>query len=163
MSNQLPTTPGLQLPTQKGMVSGNPRDSAIATQNQTNAKQTNLSNAVGGTRRKMRKWGGAVPSNQVVVPQMKMQYQPQGGPGQDPNSVIQANSQTSTQSSANAVYDNYATQKGGKTRRIGSRRKRRGGFSDPKWNWGCYSGGKRSHKSHKRVRGRGKSRKSRKH
>lgn len=132
MSNQTPSVPGLKLPTQIGMLSGNPRDSAIASQNQVNAKQTTLGNAVGGYKRKRRRGG----SNSIVIPQFTMPYKPTGGPGQDPNSIIQQNSQTSTQASANAVYDSYATQKGGKTK------KRRGGSS--KYVWGCYSGGKRS-------------------
>jgi hypothetical protein len=83
-----------------------------------------------------------------------MQYQSTGGPGQDPNSIIQQNSQTSTQATANAVYDNYATQKGGLTKKSKSRRKR-GGSS--KYSWGCYSGG-----GSKRYRKTKKSRKSRK-
>jgi hypothetical protein len=121
MSNQTtPPVPGLKYPTQQGMLAGNPRDSAIASQNQTNMKQSNLSNAVGGKRTKRvkntkrvkrnkkgtRRWGGGqVPPGQVAVPQFQMQYKPTGGPGQDPNAVIQQNSQTSTQSTANAVYD----------------------------------------------------------
>jgi hypothetical protein len=133
----------LQLPTQKGMPAGNPRDSAITTQNQTNTKQANLSNAVGGKRimhkkrKSNKKWGGADPNaNTVVVPQFQMQYQSTGGPGQDPNSVIQQNSQTSTQSTSDAVYDKYATQGGArKTRRI----RKKGGSN--KYTWGCYSGG----------------------
>jgi hypothetical protein len=127
-NNQLPTTPGLQLPTQKGMLAGNPRDSAIASQTQTNTKQTSLINAVGGKRRKSgKKRGGADPNtDRVAVPQFQMQYQSTGGPGQDPNAVIQQNSQTSTQSTSNAVYDNYATQQGGSN----------------KYTWGCFSGGK---------------------
>lgn len=135
MSNQIPSVPGLKLPTQIGMLSGNPRDSAIATQNQLNAKQTTLGNAVGGYKRKRRR-GGA---SSIIIPQFTMPYKPTGGPGQDPNSIIQQNSQTSTQAAANAVYDSYASQKGGKTK------KRRGGSS--KYAWGCYSGGKRTKKS----------------
>jgi hypothetical protein len=40
-----------------------------------------------------------------------MQYAPTGGPGQTPNDLIKQNSQISTQASANAVYDKYASQK----------------------------------------------------
>lgn len=131
------TVPGLNFPTQKGMISGNPRDSAIAAQTNINVKQANLGNAVGGKNKKKEtnkkrmkkrnksKSGGATDSNQIVVPQFNMSYQPTGGPGQTPNSVIQQNAQTSTQTAANAVYDNYATIKGGN-----------------KYTWGCYSGGK---------------------
>jgi hypothetical protein len=143
MSNQIPSVPGLKLPTQIGMISGNPRDSAIASQNQVNQKQTNLGNAVGGKKNKKKGGTSSSSNNSIIVPQFTMPYQPTGGPGQDPNSIIQQNSQTSTQASANAVYDNYATQKGGKTK------KRRGGSS--KYNWGCYSGGNRKHK-HNRIK-----------
>lgn len=120
------TTPGMIYPTQKGMLSGNPRDSAIAQMNQMNIKQANLSASVGGKKKqrktkqrktKQRKtkkiyntrYGGST----IAVPQYQMLYSPQGGPGTDPNSQIQANSRVSTQGAANAIYDNYATQKGG--------------------------------------------------
>jgi len=159
MSNQTtPPVPGLKYPTQQGMLAGNPRDSAIASQNQTNMKQSSLSNAVGGkrNRRKGSKKGtrkgykgkvgaGQVPPGQVAVPQFQMQYKPTGGPGQDPNAVIQQNSQTSTQSTANAVYDDYAT---------------KGGSS--KYNWGCYSGGKGKRHTKRKTRKTRKTRKSRK-
>ena len=142
------SVPGLMQPTQKGMLSGTPRDSAIASQNANNQKLNNLNNIVKGGRRRKRS-GGA-----VVVPQYNMSYTPQNGPGQDPNSVIQQNSQISTQGAANAQYDSLATQKGGK------KRTKRGGSKNPDWSWGCYSGGRsrrtrrirrRSHKrTHKR-------------
>jgi len=129
MDNQVSNVPGLNYPTQKGMISGNPRDSAIVLQTNSNIKQANLGNAVGGKNRKNRKnkkntkYGGT--SDNIIVPQFQMSYQSTGGPGQTPNSIIQQNAQTSTQSAANAVYDNYATIKGGN-----------------KYNWGCYNGGK---------------------
>jgi len=62
-------------------------------------------------RRHRKKRGGA--TSGVVVPQFTMQYAPTGGPGQTPNDIIKQNSQTSIQGSSNAVYDKYATQKGG--------------------------------------------------
>lgn len=150
MDNQASTVPGLNYPTQKGMISGNPRDSAIAAQSNINVKQANLGNAVGGTNKKNKKGkkrvGGTTSSNSIVVPQFTMSYQPTGGPGQTPNSVIQQNAQTSTQSAANAVYDNYASIKGGN-----------------KYTWGCYSGGKkRKTRKTKKSRKSKKSRKTRK-
>ena len=66
-----------------------------------------------GRRSRRSRRGGAVPAGTVAVPQFTMQYTPTGGPGQDPNALIKQNSQISTQSAANAVYDKYATQKGG--------------------------------------------------
>ena len=57
------TTPGLNLPTMKAMPAGNPRDSAIATQQMANTKLANLNKSVGGRRRSRRhrksKRGGA--------------------------------------------------------------------------------------------------------
>ena len=63
-----------------------------------------------------------------------MQYSPSGAGGQDPNSIIKQNAQVSVQGTENAKYDNLA--------RVGGSKKKRGGNSD--WNWGCYSGGKKS-------------------
>ena len=64
------TAPGLTQPTMIGMQAGNPKDSAIASQNQMNQKQASLSAAVGG-RRKNKKGGD------IAVPQFQMQYTPQ--------------------------------------------------------------------------------------
>ena len=130
------TAPGLTQPTMIGMQAGNPKDSAIASQNQMNQKQASLSAAVGG-RRKNKKGGD------IAVPQFQMQYTPQGGDGQDPNALIQQNSQTSTQSVQNASMDSNALVKGGK-------KNRKGGNSD--WSWGCSSGGKARSKRSKRSR-----------
>ena len=136
MSTTVTTTaPGLTQPTMIGMQAGNPKDSAIANQNLMNQKQASLSAAVGGRRKKK---GG-----DIAVPQFQMQYTPQGGQGQDPNALIQQNSQTSTQSVENASMDSNALIKGGK-------KKRKGGNSD--WSWGCYSGGKSRSKRSKRSK-----------
>ena len=136
MSTTVTTTaPGLTQPTMIGMQAGNPKDSAIANQNLMNQKQASLSAAVGGRRKKK---GG-----DIAVPQFQMQYTPQGGVGQDPNALIQQNSQTSTQSVQNASMDSNALIKGGK-------KKRKGGNSD--WSWGCYSGGKSRSKRSKRSK-----------
>ena len=116
MEKQIPNVPvpvpGLNYPTQKGMISGNPRDSAIASQDSLNLKQTTLGNAVGGKKSKKKRGGNANNNNRIIVPQFTMSYQPTGGPGQTPNSVIQQLAQTSTQTAANSVDDNYATIKG---------------------------------------------------
>lgn len=112
------TTPGLNLPTMKAMPAGNPRDSAIATQQMANTKLANLNKSVGGRRRTRRhrksKRGGAdATTAKITVPQFQMLYPTQGGPGQNPNDIIKQNSVVSTQGAANSVYDKYATQKGG--------------------------------------------------
>ena len=75
------TAPGLTQPTMIGMQAGNPKDSAIASQNQMNQKQASLSAAVGG-RRKNKKGGD------IAVPQFQMQYDSPGAGGQDPNNII---------------------------------------------------------------------------
>jgi hypothetical protein len=141
--------PGMQYPTQKGMLGANPRDSAIASMNNNSAAQARANASLAGgaisgaplpyiargrlnrkfnssRRRRGRGRGGA-----VTVPQYNMLYEPQGGPGTNPNNQIQANSQTSTQQAANSVYDKNATAGGAKrhTRRRSRHRrkqKRRG-------------------------------------
>lgn len=138
--------PGLTLPTQKAMLAGTPRDSAIQENNNTNQKSGSLSAAVGGSTR--RRKGGAIP-----VPQFQMQYSDQSGPGGSPNNQVQQNAQIGTQQTANAALDVGALTKGGRRRR----RTRKGG--NPDWNWGCYSGGKK--KSKKRSRRQRKTRRNR--
>jgi hypothetical protein len=132
MSN---TPDGLMLPTAKSYVpgSGNPRDSALMSQQQMNESQNNLNKTVGGRKRRYKGKGGA--TNEVAVPQFQMQYTPQGGPGTNPNDQITNMSSTSMQSTAWKADDNLAAKMGG------TRKRKRGG--NPNWNWGCYSGGKR--------------------
>jgi hypothetical protein len=129
---------GLKLPTQKAMLSGNPRDSAIQANTNTNQKTGSLSAAVGGSRRRK---GGA-----IAAPQFQMQYSDQSGPGGSANDQAQQNSQISTQQSANSALDASATTKGGRRKR----RSRKGG--NPDWKWGCYSGGKKKTKKTKKTK-----------
>jgi hypothetical protein len=152
------TIPGLLLPTQKGMLAGNPRDSAIEQGNAANLKLQSLQ-SIGG--RRFKKTRGGSNSNVIPVPQFSMQYTPQGGPGQDPNSIIQMNAAVGTQGAANSVFDKYATQMGGHYNM---------NTNTNQYQWGCYSGGKKYRKSRKitnkkkRTKRRsGKSRKHRKH
>ena len=119
---------------------GNERDAAISQQQQMNAYQNNQNKTVSGGKRRRRYRGG---NGSFAVPQFKMNYTPTGGPGTDPNDQIAGNLTTSTQSSANNVYDNQATQMGG---------------YNPNWSWGCYSGGKRKRRTRRRH-----NRKSHKH
>jgi hypothetical protein len=119
------SVPGMSYPTMQSMPAGNPRDSAIAAGSAMNAKQNSANQMTAGAKKR----GGA-----VIVPQFTVSYPTTGGPGQDPNSLIAGNSQTSTQAAANSQFDQNAV--GG-----GSRRRRKGG--NPNWNWGCYSGGKK--------------------
>ena len=150
---------GILYPTVQAMPAGTPRDSAIANQNASSSSQTDLIKAVGGRRKnrsyRKKRYGGATTNGNVTVPQFQMNYTPTGGPGQSPNSVITDNASISSQSNADAVYDNYATQKGGK--------KGKWGGTNPDWIWGCYSGGRRSKRNiKKRTKRRNKSRSRRK-
>jgi hypothetical protein len=79
-----------------------------------------------------------------------MSYEPQGGPGTNPNDQIASNAQVGTQGAANAALDAGAFKKGGRRSR-----KRKGG--NPDWLWGCMSGGRkrrsRSKRSDRKRRG----------
>lgn len=148
MSNN--NVPGMMLPTQKGLVSGNPRDSAIQSM-QSNQQSAALASKLlsGG---KIIKYKKRVRGGALNVPQYQMAYEPQGGPGTNPNDQIANNSRTSTQSAANAALDSGATKMGGfKRNKRSKRRSRKGG--NPDWVWGCMSGGtKKSRKSKKNRR-----------
>jgi hypothetical protein len=135
------------------MLAGNPKDSAIAANNQAISRQTDLIKATSGGSKHRRRpnkrtkyVGGA---DDVTVPQYQMQYKPTGANGQNPNVIIKQNAEVSTQGAANAQYDNLA--------KAGGSRKKRGGNSD--WSWGCYSGGRKKtrrrtnkRKTHKKRR-----------
>ena len=139
---------GMFYPTTKGMLAGNPRDSAMAEQHSVQTKLTNLQKVIGGGRitRKTYKtyktYKTSKGGSMIKVPQFQMSYTVQNGPGQDPNSQVIQNSQISTQGAANAVYDKYATQKGGK-------------LVNNNMTWGCYSGGKKT-KRNKMKKGKRK-------
>ena len=142
------------------MVGSTPANSAYLAQVNKSQSQANANRAMaGGKIKKKRHYGGA-----VTVPQFQMAYAPQGGPGTNPNNIIQSSSQTSTQMAANSALDSGANTKGGSRRR---RRSRKGG--NPDWLWGCMSGGKKSRtrkayrKHTKRNRKHRKSHKHRKH
>jgi hypothetical protein len=142
------STNGMIYPQEKPMLAGNPKDSAIAANNQAITKQSDLIKATSGgnrpkkiKRNKKYKYGGATTGG-VVVPQYQMQYDSPGAAGQTPNDIIKQNASISTQGSENAKYDNLA-KKGGS-------RKKRGGNSN--WSWGCYSGGKKKSKKYTNKR-----------
>ena len=127
-------------PTMKGMPAGNPRDSAIANMNNASAIQAQANNAVGGRKRMRSRRGGA---GAITVPQYQMPYEPQGGPGTNPNNQIAINAQVSTQGVANSALDAGAFKMGGRRSR-----KRKGG--NPDWVWGCMSGGRTKRSSRRR-------------
>jgi hypothetical protein len=131
------STKGMIYPQEKPMLAGNPKDSAIAANNQAITNQSNLIKATSGGNRhknKKSKYGGA--TGGVVVPQYQMQYTPTGADGQNPNDIITQNAGVSVQGAENAKYDSLA--KVG-----GSSRKKRGGSLK----WGCYSGGRKKSRS----------------
>jgi hypothetical protein len=148
MATSSQNIPGMEYPTQKAMLAGNPRDSAYTAMTNSNQNQANANKLMAGGKIKRTHKGG---QNAINVPQYQMLYEPQGGNGTNPNNQIQTNLQTSTQISANKVYDNYASIKGGSSRR------KKGGNTN--WLWGCMSGGKHSKESKKHTR----SKKSKKH
>ena len=153
MSTTNNSVPGMMYPTQKAMIGSNPADSARLTAVNKSASQAQANQLMAGGKIKKRRYRGG--DGSIVVPQYTMLYQPQGGDGTNPNNQIQGNAQTSTQMSANSVYDNQATKTGGSRRRKGG---------NPNWIWGCMSGGrKRTRKHTKRTRKHKKSRKHRRH
>lgn len=113
------SVPGMIYPQQKPMLAGNPKDSAIAANNQSISRQSDLIKATsGGKRRRLyKKYGGAT-SDGVTVPQMQVQYSTTGAGGQDPNSIIKQNTSVSVQGAENAKYDNLA-KKGGSRKKEG--------------------------------------------
>jgi hypothetical protein len=130
------SVPGMMYPTQIGMLAGNPRDSAIAQNNAANQKLLSLQKVGGRRKRYYRRGGATAPTNNIPVAQFNMQYTSQGGPGQNPNQIIQQNAVTGTQGAANSVYDKYATQMGGYYN-----------MNTNQYQWGCYSGGKKSQRT----------------
>ena len=154
------SVPGLSFPTQKSFQpgAGNPRDSSIQSMNNNSQLQTQANKSLSGGRLRRKKshkrYRGGNTNSTVPVPQYQMPYEPQGGPGTNPNSQIQFNSQTSTQGVANSNLDIGATQMGGRRRRS-----RKGG--NPDWIWGCMNGGKKKFNKSRRTYGK-RSRKHRK-
>ena len=152
--------PGMMYPTMKGMPAGNPRDAAITNMNNAAAIQAQANNAVGGRKRMRSRRSRKGGASAITVPQFNMSYEPQGGPGTNPNDQIASNAQVGTQGAANAALDAGAFKKGGSKRSDSkrsdskrsdskrSRRSRKGG--NPDWVWGCSSGGKRSRRSNRK-------------
>jgi hypothetical protein len=139
------STNGMVYPQEKPMLAGNPKDSAIAANNQAITRQADLIKATSGGkgkrhRHRRNKYGGAT-TGEVTVPQFQMQYTPTGATGQNPNDIIKQNAGVSTQDAANAQYDNLA--------KVGGSRKKRGGNSN--WSWGCYSGGRKKLRSRRHT------------
>ena len=148
------SVPGMMYPTLKGMPAGNPRDAAITNMNNAAAIQAQANNAVGGRKRMRSRRSRKGGASTIAVPQFNMSYEPQGGPGTNPNDQIASNAQVGTQGAANSALDAGAFKKGGSKR---SRRSRKGG--NPEWVWGCSSGGKRSRRSKRSNRKRKSSKK----
>ena len=177
MSNNNPNFPAGYVPITSASLepgTGNPRDSAAAMGQNSNARLANLGSAVGGKKRKTnkvyRKYSGGASNDTVPAPQFQMQYTPTGGPGTSPNNQIATLTSNNMQSNSWSVDDNAATKMGGRKKYKMSRlrsRSKKGGNAD--LIWGCYSGGskritKRKHiRKSRRHRTRRASRRHRKH
>ena len=148
IGNSNTSPPGLMHPTTSSYTqgTGNPRDSAIAANNNMNAKQSSLASIGGRKKRRKtyRKYKGgntSTPAPPVAVTQIQMPYTPTGGPGSNPNDQIAGLSSTSMQSAAWNVNDNQSSKMGG------SKRRQNGGVK-----WGCHSGGTKRKRKRKRKR-----------
>lgn len=160
--------PGLMHPTVASYTvgAGNPRDSAMLSHQQMDAKQNQLNSSVtGGSRRKSKKgykksikgskslkglkglkglnildWNKAISGGggTVEVPQMQLLYKDTGGPQSNPNHQIMQNSSTLMQGSENRSADADAMNMSVKK-----------GGNNPNWNWGCLSGGRKSRRHKK--------------
>lgn len=138
------STPGVMYPTSKAMLAGNPRDAAIAQLKGSNQNQLAANASMAGGKMKRKHRGGAAAANgTITVPITRTLYTPQGGHGTNPSDQMVGNAKTSTQMTANQIYDNEATQKGGSKRRKGG---------NPNWLWGCMSGGKKKKKTRKQTK-----------
>ena len=157
MSQNNSPVAGITYPIKTSMLGSTPMQSAAIAGANSNQQKVNLSNAVGGSKKKH--VGGQSASGNVTVPQFKMPYPVTNAPSQSPNAVIQTGAAVSSQSVANAQYDSLALS-GGKRNR---RRSKKGGNRN--WSWGCYSGGKtlkRLRRNSRKNRISKKNRKSRK-
>jgi len=153
-------------PTMIGQPAGNPRLSAIATRDAANSFQNSANKAMAGGKHK-RLRGGA--STGIPIAQFSLPYKEQSGPGTGINAQTVDLNKTNTQGAAFAVDDNLAKVKTGGFRinkynkksshRKTSRSSKIGG--NPDWSWGCYSGGKKKTRKHRKSRKN--CRKSRKH
>jgi hypothetical protein len=138
--------PGLLLPTVNAQIGNTQSQSAIIASNDAALKMNKMNNELaGGRKRKYRRHNTYRRGGAIVVPQFQMSYTPQNGPGQDPNSQIRDNAAIGTQAAANSVYDSQALKFGG---------------SNPDWNWGCHSGGKKKRRTTNKRRTRTKKRRT---
>lgn len=146
--------PGLTRPTQIGMLSGNPKDSAAQSLTNMNQKQAALSKASGAVGGGKNKKGGVNPPTPataapIPITTYKMGYSVQNGPEQSPNAQIAQTSITGTQGAANRVNDSQASNMSGGRKYKKSCKSKKGG--NPNWHWGCYSGGKKHKQQIKNV------------
>lgn len=142
---------GLMYPTQRSYPpgAGNPNQAALQSTQQNAGKLDAINKLAGGKKYR----GGS-----VEVPQMKLGYTPQGGPGSGPNAQITGLSKTSTQDATWRESDNLAAKQGGSRKS----KSKRGG--NPNWYWPCMSGGKkktRKSKKHRKSRRSKRSKRSR--
>jgi hypothetical protein len=143
-------------PTVQG-TTGSPQQAAFDSQKAAAAKLQSLQNAVGGKRNVKKRTKRRFAGGKIVVPQLQPMYTEVGGPGQTVGDTITSITSTQANSTANAQFDKLALQSGGNL------------YMNPntnKYQWGCYSGGKkyktRGKKMRKASRKTKKTRKSKK-
>jgi len=146
---------GITCPVVSSMPGQTPGQSA-AINFQANAAGTNALANIGSGGGKKKLYGGQA-TNNITVPTLSTNYTPPGPV--TPNSTFKAGAIIGSQSTANAVGDQYALT-GGKRRKSN----KKGG--NPNWDWGCHSGGRkmrRTNRRNKSKKGKKGSRKSRRH
>ena len=140
-------------PTVQG-TTGSPQQAAFDSQKAAAAKLQSLQNAVGGKRYKKKRTKRGGDGGKIVVPQLQPMYPNVGGPGQTVGDTITSITSTQATSSANAQFDKLALQTGGNVYM---------NTNTNKYQWGCYSGGKKyKTKGKKNRKSRSGSRKTKK-
>lgn len=143
-------------PTLQG-TTGSPQQAAFDSQKAAAAKLQSLQNAVGGKRYKKKRTKRGGDGGKIVVPQLQPIYQDVGGPGQTIGDNMTSITSTQANSTANAQFDKLALQSGGNVYM---------NTNTNKYQWGCYSGGKkyktRGHKKRNATRSSRKTKKTRK-
>jgi hypothetical protein len=147
---------GVTCPVVSSMPGQTPGQSAAINFQANAAQSAALGNIGSGGGRKKKLYGGQA-TNNITVPTLPTPY-PTVGPVTT-NSTFKSGAIIGSQSTANAVGDQYALT-GGKRRKSN----KKGG--NPNWVWGCHSGGRKMRRTNKKNRskkGKKGSRKSRKH
>ena len=167
-----PAPPGTVLPKVLPFVNGTSSPMQSSYQSGVNASlaQNSRNIALSGGKLYKNKRGGATSTSTYTVPQFNMIYNPQNGPGQTPNNIIQSTLGTMGQNTAYSQYDSCVGQPAGcqgslppspsttsTTTSSSTSSKQQGGTrvcTSGQINcWGCQSGGRRKgRKKSKRMK-----------